>query len=118
MPHQWARPGWTPGVRLGESLAGHQWEPPPPRMTPPWGDNWAGAVGLTAGALVYFLRNGLVAVVRVMLVAGAFGGLGFVTATFLKLAEVKYVPLLLSHCFGEAAWQTNWHSLLEQTYGL
>jgi hypothetical protein len=87
------------------------------RMTPPRGDNWAGAVGMTAGALVYFLRNGLVPVARAALVAGTFGGLGFAAATFLKLAEVKYVPLVLSHLFGESAWQTNWHSLLEQTYG-
>jgi hypothetical protein len=88
------------------------------RMTPPRGDNWAGALGMTAAALVFFLRNGLAPVARAALVAGAFGGAGFAAATFLKLAEVKYVPLLLSHLFGESEWQTNWHSILEQTYGL
>jgi hypothetical protein len=87
------------------------------RMTPPRGDNWAGALGMTAGAFVYFLRNGLAPVARAALVAGTFGGLGFAAATFLKLVEVKYVPLVLSHMFGESAWQTNWHSILEQTYG-
>ncbi|TMQ28863.1 MAG: hypothetical protein E6K70_26470, partial [Planctomycetota bacterium] len=52
-----------------------------------------------------------------MLVTGFFGGFGFAMATFLKLVEVKYVPMTLSYLFGESAWQTNWHSILEQTYG-
>ena len=29
------------------------------RMTPPRGDNWAGCLGMTAGAIVYCLRTGL-----------------------------------------------------------
>jgi hypothetical protein len=88
------------------------------RMTPPRGDNWAGVLGMTGGAFVYFLRNDLKPVAHAALVSGFFGGFGFATATFLKLVEVKYVPLYLSHWFGEGAWQTNWHSILEQTYGL
>jgi hypothetical protein len=88
------------------------------RMTPPRGDNWAGALGMTAGALIFFVRNGLAPVAWAALVTGAFGGLGFAAATFLKLAEVKYIPIVLSQLFGESAWQTNWHSILEQTYGL
>jgi hypothetical protein len=87
------------------------------RMTPPRGDNWAGITGMTAGALVYFLRNGLIPVAHAALVAGFFGGFGFATATFLKLVEIKYVPLLLSETFGAGTWQTNWHSILEQSYG-
>jgi hypothetical protein len=87
------------------------------RMTPPRGDNWAGAVGMTAAALVFFLRHRLVSVAYALLVTGFIGGCGFVAATFLKLVEVKYVPLGLSRLFGESAWQTNWHSVLEQTYG-
>lgn len=87
------------------------------RMTPPRGDNWAGALGMTAGALVFFLRNDLAPVARAALVAGTFGGLGFTAATFLKLAEIKYVPLALGQLIGEGAWQTNWHSILEQSYG-
>jgi hypothetical protein len=87
------------------------------RMTPPRGDNWAGVLGMTAGALLYCLRHGLAPVARAALVVGCWGGFGFVIATFLKLVEVTYVPLLLSHLFGEGAWQTNWHSILEQTYG-
>jgi hypothetical protein len=87
-------------------------------MTPPRGDNWAGALGMTVAALVFFLRHRLVAVAYALLVAGFVGGCGFVGATFLKLAEVKYVPLTLSRLFGDSAWQTNWHSVLEQTYGV
>ena len=60
------------------------------RMTPPRGDNWAGILGMTAGALVYLLRNGMRPVVHAMLVSGFFGAFGFATATFLKLVEVKY----------------------------
>jgi hypothetical protein len=88
------------------------------RMTPPRGDNWAGSLGMTAGAFVFLLRNGLASVARTALVAGLFGGAGFAAATFLKLAEVKYVPLALGGMFGKGTWETNWHSILEQTYGL
>jgi hypothetical protein len=77
------------------------------RMTPPRGDNWAGAVGMTVAAFVFLLRSGFIPVARAMLIAGFFGGAGFTAATFLKLVEVKYLP-----------YQTNWHSILEQTYGL
>jgi hypothetical protein len=87
------------------------------RMTPPRGDNWAGILGMTAGALVYFLRNGMRPVAHAALVCGFFGTFGFATATFLKLVEVKYVPQGLSYLFGESTWQTNWHSILEQSYG-
>jgi hypothetical protein len=88
------------------------------RMTPPRGDNWAGVLGMTAGAFVYCLRSNLIPVALAGLISGIVGAFGFATATFLKLVEVKYVPLFLSYFFGEAAWQTNWHSILEQTYGL
>jgi hypothetical protein len=88
------------------------------RMTPPRGDNWAGALGMTAGALLFCRRTGLEPVARVALVAGLWGGFGFVFATFLKLVEVKTIPLVFSRLFGEGEWQTNWHSILEQTYGL
>jgi hypothetical protein len=88
------------------------------RMTPPRGDSWAGVMGMTAGAFVFLLRNGQAAVVRAALIAGFFGGAGFALATFLKLLEVKFVPIVLGPLFGEGSWQTNWHSILEQTYGL
>jgi len=75
------------------------------RMTPPRGDNWAGCVGMVAGLWVYCHRNGWKAVTIASLVAGFFGGFGFATAALVKLIAVK------------TGWQTNWHSVLEQTYG-
>jgi hypothetical protein len=76
------------------------------RMTPPRGDNWAGALGMTAGILIYLLRAGLGTVALATLVSGFIGGFGFSTATFVKLVLMK------------TGLETNWHSVLEQTYGL
>jgi len=75
------------------------------RMTPPRGDNWAGCVGMVVGMWVYFQRHGLRTITVASLVTGFVGGFGFATATLLKLIAVK------------SGWQTNWHSVLEQTYG-
>jgi hypothetical protein len=76
------------------------------RMTPPRGDNWAGCAGMTAGILVYCLRNGLSPVARAALVTGFVGGIGFAAASMLKLVEIT------------CGLDTNWHSILEQTTGL
>lgn len=75
------------------------------RMTPPRGDNWAGCVGMVGGMLVYFWRQGFPGLVWATLVVGFIGGFGFATATLLKLVGMT------------GGWQTNWHSILEQTYG-
>ncbi len=88
------------------------------RMTPPRGDDWAGTLGMAVGALVYFSRHGLVPGAGAALITGSFGGAGFAAATFLKLVEVAYVPAVPRWLYGEPNWQTNWHSVLEQTYGL
>ena len=90
--------GWWSGFLLLVVLLG--W-----RMTPPRGDNWAGCVGMVAGMLIYFQRQGLRALTFNSLVAGFIGGLGFAGANMLKLAGIK------------TGWETNWHSLLEQSYG-
>ncbi len=87
------------------------------RMTPPRGDNWAGALGMTIAAFIFFGRERLWPVAQAALISGLIGGFGFAAATFLKLVEVRYVPMLLSQWFGEGTWQANWHSVLEQTYG-
>jgi len=76
------------------------------RMTPPRGDNWAGCLGMTAGAIVYCMRNGLAEVARAAVVSGFIGGIGFAAASMLKLVEVT------------SGYVTNWHSILEQTTGL
>lgn len=76
------------------------------RMTPPRGDNWAGCLGAVIGLFVYLGRHQLGAVAWATLATGIVGGLGFAGATMLKLVEVS------------GGGQTNWHSILEQTYGL
>ncbi|MFO0893249.1 MAG: hypothetical protein U0790_29435 [Isosphaeraceae bacterium] len=76
------------------------------RMTPPRGDNWAGCLGMTLGALVYCVRWGLGDVARATIITGVIGGIGFASASMLKLVAVT------------SGYQTNWHSVLEQTTGL
>jgi hypothetical protein len=76
------------------------------RMTPPRGDNWAGCLGMTAGMFVWLLRQNLAGAALAALIAGLAGGFAFAAATLLKLMWVT------------TGWQTNWHSVLEQTYGL
>ncbi|MDG3002199.1 hypothetical protein [Paludisphaera mucosa] len=76
------------------------------RMTPPRGDNWAGMVGLVAGMLAYCLRNGLPQVARAAVVTGVVGGISFAGASMIKLVAVT------------SGYETNWHSVLEQTTGL
>lgn len=75
-------------------------------MTPPRGDNWAGCLGLTAGALWWLWRAGFAAAARAGVWCGLLGGIGFAAASMLKLVEVT------------SGLQTNWHSILEQTTGL
>jgi hypothetical protein len=76
------------------------------RMTPPRGDNWAGCAGMVAGMWIFFRRRGWNHVLVASLISGFVGGFGFATATLLKLIEVR------------SGLETNWHSVLEQTYGL
>lgn len=83
------------------------------RMTPPRGDNWAGVLGMTAGMLVYFWREGFHSVVFASLVTGFFGGLGFSGGDAAKLAGMS----LFEEAAKRAAIQINWHSLLEQSFG-
>jgi hypothetical protein len=75
------------------------------RMTPPRGDNWAGCVGMTGGLLWWCARTRSAELARAALKCGFIGGIGFAAASMLKLVEVK------------SGFQTNWHSILEQTTG-
>lgn len=75
------------------------------RMTPPRGDSWAGALGMTIGMFVFLWRNGLADIGWGGLLTGWFGGLGFSGATLIKL------------CCLTMQVHANWHSVLEQTYG-
>jgi hypothetical protein len=76
------------------------------RMTPPRGDSWSGCLGMVVGMWVFFWRKGLTGVTQASLITGFVGGFGFATANALKLAGIA------------SGKDTNWHSLLEQTYGL
>jgi len=75
------------------------------RMTPPRGDSWAGCVGMVGGMWLYFRRHGLTGVAFASLISGLIGGFGFASGQLLKLLGIW------------TGWQTNWHSVLEQTYG-
>ena len=75
-------------------------------MTPPRGDNWAGCLGMAFGLFWYCKQTGLHELARAALYSGFIGGIGFAAASMLKLVEVT------------SGFQTNWHSILEQTTGL
>jgi hypothetical protein len=75
------------------------------RMTPPRGDSWAGALGMTLGLFAFCIRHRLWPVLLAGLISGVVGGLGFATAQALKLVGLK------------TGLTTNWHSVMEQTYG-
>jgi hypothetical protein len=75
-------------------------------MTPPRGDNWAGCLGMTFGLFWYCRQTELHVLARAALYSGFIGGIGFAAASMLKLVEVT------------SGYQTNWHSILEQTTGL
>ncbi len=92
------------------------------RMTPPRSDNWAGILGVYIATFLWLYRNRLVPVALASAVCGAIGGLGFAGATFLKLLLVSLGNRNLDlPPETVAAWahyqNTNWHSVLEQTYG-
>lgn len=77
------------------------------RMTPPRGDNWAGMTGAVLGMLLFFYRRNMKAVIFSSLVAGFVGGFGFSFIQMLKLAGI----------WATDNYPTNWHSMLEQSYG-
>ncbi len=91
--------GWWGGFAFFVLLLG--W-----RMTPPRGDNWAGCLGMAVGLVVFLAGQRLHRLLYAGLVAGLWGGFGFAFADFLKLLGV------------DTGWTTNWHSVLEQSYGL
>jgi hypothetical protein len=84
------------------------------RMTPPRGDNWAGATGMLLAVIAFLYRSGEWGVLWSTLVSGFFGGLAFTGSTTIKLLLVH--PGFQDRFFGRAI-ETNWHSVLEQTFG-
>jgi len=84
------------------------------RMTPPRGDNWAGALGMTVAVIVFLYYSREWEVLWSTVVVGFFGGLAFTGSTTIKLVLVH--PGFQDRFFGRAI-ETNWHSVLEQTFG-
>ena len=76
------------------------------RMTPPRGDNWAGCVGLVGGLLVFCWRYDFIGIAFATVATGLCGGLAFALGQMIKLLWIR------------TGWQTNWHSVMEQTQGL
>jgi hypothetical protein len=99
--------GWWMGFSLLTLVLGL-------RMTPPRGDNWAGALGMTAAVIVFLYYSREWEVLWSTLVIGFFGGLAFTGSTTIKLVLVH--PGFQERFFGRAI-DTNWHSVLEQTFG-
>jgi hypothetical protein len=84
------------------------------RMTPPRSDNWSGALGMTIGLFIFLYRQREWGITWTGLVTGLFGGLGFSGATLIKL--VLMYPGFQDRFLGGRV-VTNWHSVLEQTFG-
>ncbi len=84
------------------------------RMTPPRGDNWAGALGMLVAVLWFLYRRREWEILWSTVVVGFFGGLGFSGATLIKLVLVH--PGFQQQFFGTEI-SSNWHSVLEQTFG-
>jgi hypothetical protein len=84
------------------------------RMTPPRGDNWSGALGMTVAMLLFLYRHRELGVTWAALVTGLFGGLGFSGATLIKLVLVH--PGFQERFLGGPT-SSNWHSILEQSFG-
>jgi len=74
-------------------------------MTPPRSDNWAGVLGMTAAVFLFCQRRGLHLLAYVSALAGLWGGIGFAGCDLIKLLGMK------------SGFATNWHSVLEQSYG-
>ena len=94
------------------------------RMTPPRSDNWSGCLGMTAGMFVFLIRHRLLAVAWAGALSGLFGGMGFAGSVWLKLVNIKSAMLAQETEFLGYTWEnwgklvsTNWHSVLEQTFG-
>ncbi|MFM1921813.1 MAG: hypothetical protein RLZZ303_3447, partial [Candidatus Hydrogenedentota bacterium] len=93
------------------------------RMTPPRGDDWAGILGVFLAAMWWLRRHNAVPVVYAALISGAIGGLAFSGAAALKLMMTALGnPAITTNPELVAVWAhyqgSNWHSFLEQSYGL
>ena len=94
----WCAAGWWVGflvLKVGLHVA----------MAPNKSESWVGNLGLTIALFIYLWRSGLKWSVFCGAITGALGGAAFALAVLFKLAEIK------------TGLDTNWHSVLEQSYG-
>lgn len=94
----WMAAGWWVGflvLKIGLHLS----------MAPGKSENWAGSLGMVVAMFLYLQRSGLKGVVLSGLVTGVLGGLAFALGVLFKLIEIT------------SGYATNWHSILEQSYG-
>jgi hypothetical protein len=75
-------------------------------LNPPREDGWGACLGMIAGILVFCARRGWTGVAFATVATGFLGGIGFALGQGIRL-------LVMS-----SGWNTNWHSVLEQTQGL
>jgi len=83
-------------------------------MTPPRGDNWAGALGMMIGMFAFLYRQQEWGVAWSAVLVGLFGGLGFSGSALIKLVLMH--PGFQERLLGVQV-TANWHSVLEQTFG-
>lgn len=111
--------GWWLGFVLLAVLPGFN-------LNPGKSQNWAGMIGLVAALFWYLFRQKLPAVSWAAWTCGLIGGAG--------MAGVQALKLLAIWCLGASTaadgwdsllersgyygWETNWHSLWEQGFGL
>ncbi len=93
------------------------------RMTPPRSDDWAGMTGVFFGLLYWLKRNNYLSVATAAIIAGTIGGLGFSGIEWLKqLMMAAGSPRIFIDENVISSWSNwqhqNWHSFLEQCYGL
>ncbi len=74
-------------------------------MAPNKSESWVGNLGLTIALFVYLWRTGVRGAVLSGAITGVLGGAAFALAVLFKLTEIK------------SGLDTNWHSVLEQSYG-
>lgn len=91
------------------------------RLTPPRGDSWANILGCMIGALVYFHKNQRKSLIFATLSSGMIGGLGLMTALFVRsLCWTPGNPALTDDAAVIEAWRhwrsANWHSIMTEQF--
>ena len=108
--------GWLAGFILLPVILGL-------RMAPPQNENWAGVLGAFCALMIYCFRTRIPAVAYASIISGTVGGIGFVSATLLKLALLRPGSTALTGNPTSVGDWSHWknalcHVVLEHSYGL